>query len=195
VSGAAQTFERSRNVKVVHYQGIVDDAVLGELWSLYRTAYAVRPPEVTREVLNRVEFYETLGLPSTQIWVVRHEGRPLGLLVAETRLDRSQWINTDYLARQFPDQTSARRVAYVTALAVDPDADGFVARRCMTAGVAHFAAEEMVLVFDVTDHLQDDDLAGGTAGAAQALVKRHDADVALLGITRYYAADFSRRPA
>jgi ribosomal protein S18 acetylase RimI-like enzyme len=166
------------------------------LWRLYLRAYDRRPPEVTREVLTRHEFSEVLAHRSTQIWVAWHDDAPVGLLMCETRFDRSQWINTDYLAREFPEQTTSRRVAYVTTLAVDPSVgSGFVARRCMAAGIAHFAAEEMVLVFDVTDHLQTEDLDGGMAGAAQALVKRHDAEVALLGITRYYAADFSRRPA
>jgi ribosomal protein S18 acetylase RimI-like enzyme len=195
VADAARSVKRSLNVKIVHYEGVADRALLDGFWALYERSYAVRPPELTREALSRAEFVAVVAQRSTQTWVVWHDGNPLGLLVVETKLERSPWINTDYLARQFPEQTAARRVAYVTALAVDPEADGFVARRCMAAGVAHFAAEEMVLVFDVTDHLQTDDLAGGMAGAAQALVKRHDADVALLGITRYYAADFSRRPA
>jgi ribosomal protein S18 acetylase RimI-like enzyme len=188
--------KRSRRVFVTHYVGIDDDGLLSHLWALYQRAYERRPPEVTRELLSAAEFHDVLGLASTQTWVVWDDDDAVGLLVAETRLERSPWLNAEYLARQFPEQTSSRKVAYVTTLAVDPSRSAsFVARRCMAAGVDHFAAEQMVLVFDVTDHLQTEDLTGGMAGAAQALVKRHDADVALVGVTRYYVADFSRRPA
>jgi ribosomal protein S18 acetylase RimI-like enzyme len=183
-------------VFVSHASGIEDEQLIELLWDLYQRAYERRPPEVTRELLTAAEFREVVGLASTHTWVVWDDDTPVGLLVAETRLEHSPWINADYLARHFPAQATSRKVAYVTTLAVDPSmASSFVARRCMAAGVDHFAAEQMVLVFDVTDHLQAEDLVGGMAGAAQALVKRHDADVELIGVTRYYVADFSRRPA
>ena len=182
------------NVFVTQHSGVWDRALLDRLWKLYEVAYQPIAEEVvTREILQRSEFDDTLRDPSFRIWLLWDGDEPVGMCVIATDLTHSRYLSFPYFEARYPDHVRKGTVHYIYWVVVHPGqkARGAIvtlAKECL----ALEAEEGALLVFD-TPETNERTPAGGFVRMMErlAVMVGAAAPVQLLEVQHYYAIDLS----
>lgn len=177
---------------VTRHSRIVDRSLIDALWLVYERAYVRTAKEtVTHEMLERAEFSDQLADHSNRVWVVWDDGRPVGMALISTDVNRTRWLSEIYFRTHFPERYAAGQVHYVVWVTIDPSyiASGAVAILAEQA-LSVEAADGALLVFDVPDINQR----GENGGAADLMIRLartvSEASLVPLGTQKYYAVDF-----
>jgi hypothetical protein len=178
---------------VTRHTHVVDMVLSDKLWHLYEVSYAGMAEEaVTREMLYRSEFDETIADPSNRLWVLWDDAVPVGMSLVATDIASTRYLSRAYFERHYPDHVRRDAVHYIMWLVVHP---AYVAKgaivRLAKEGLALEAAEGVLLVFDTP---QTNQRAGGGFEEMMARLAKSvmgGAPVHHLETQHYYAVDFA----
>lgn len=191
VSGAPHLC-RKPPMYVTRHSHVIDRSLIDGLWLLYERAY-VRTAEatVTHEMLDRIEFTEQLADHANRVWVLWADGRPVGMTLISTDVNRTRWLSERFFKTHYPKRYEAGQVHYVVWVTIDPAyvASGAIGTLASKA-LAVEAADGALLVFDVPDVNQPE----SEGGAAELMIRLarsvSEANLVPLGTQRYFAVDF-----
>jgi hypothetical protein len=180
---------------VTRHSNVVDRTITDRLWQLYVTAYQPTVTEtVTREMLYRSEFDETLADPLNRVWLLWDEDQPVAILVIATDASATRYLSREYFERNFADHAQRAAIHYLIWMVVHPQyvTKGSVlqlAKDCLQLE----AAEGALLVFDAPQMNQRTER-GGVLEMMRRLAAAvvGGAPVRELEVHRWYAADFAR---
>jgi len=165
-----------------------------KLWQLYAASYeGLADVAVTREMLFRSEFDETIADPSNRLWVLWDDNSPVGMTLVATDIGSTRYLSRQYFEHHYPDHMRRGAVHYIMWLVVHPAhaARGALVRLARE-GMALEAADGALLVFDSPEVNQPDITGGFAAMAARsARFVAGPAPVHHLETQHYFAIDFA----
>jgi len=182
---------------VTRHTHVVDGVLADKLWQLYDVAYSgVAEQAVTREMLYRTEFDETIADPTNRLWVLWDDNMPVGMSLVATDIGSTRYLSRAYFELHYPDHMRRGAVHYIMWLVIHPAhvAKGAIVRLAKE-GLALEASEGVLLVFDSPAGSQPDTV-GGFAEMMARLTKSiaAEAPVHHLETQHYFAVDFSNVP-
>ncbi len=178
---------------VTRHTHVVDMVLVDKLWHLYEIAYQGMAEEaVTREMLYKSEFEESIADPSNRLWVLWDDATPVGMSLVATEIGNTRYLSRAYFEHHYPDHMRRGAVHYIMWLVVHPShvAKGAIVRLARE-GLALEASEGVLLVFDTPAVNQRP--GGGLAEMMSRLAKSlvGGAPVHHLETQHYYAVDFA----
>jgi hypothetical protein len=178
---------------VTRHTHVVDIVLVDKLWYLYELAYQGMAEEaVTREMLYRSEFEETIADPTNRLWVLWDDATPVGMSLVATEIGNTRYLSRAYFEHHYPDHMRRNAVHYIMWLVVHPShvAKGAIVRLARE-GLSLEASEGVLLVFDTPAVNQRP--GGGLAEMMSRLAKSlvGGAPVHHLETQHYYAVDFA----
>jgi hypothetical protein len=180
---------------VTRHTHIVDTVLADKLWHLYDVAYGgLSEQAVTREMLYRTEFDETIADPTNRLWVLWDDNMPVGMSLVATDIGSTRYLSRAYFELHYPDHMRRGAVHYIMWLVIHPAhvAKGAIIRLAKE-GLALEASEGALLVFDSPEVNQP----GTTGGFAEMMARlakavAAEAPVRHLETQHYFAVDFAR---
>lgn len=183
---------------VTRHTHVVDPVLGDKLWQLYEVAYrGLAELAVTREMLYRSEFDETIADPTNRLWVLWDDNSPVGMTLVATDIGATRYLSRQYFEHHYPDHMRRGAVHYIMWLVVHP---AHAARGALVQlareGMALEAADGALLVFD-SPEVNQPHIAGGFAemAARSARFVAGPAPVHHLETQHYFAIDFAAVPA
>ncbi|MDO8364275.1 MAG: hypothetical protein Q7V88_15395 [Actinomycetota bacterium] len=179
---------------VTRHTHVVDMVLSDKLWELYEVAYRGSAEQaVTREMLFRSEFDETIADPTNRLWVVWDDSVPVGMSLVATDIGSTRYLSRAYFEHHFPEHMRRGAVHYIMWLVIHPvyQARGTIVRLAKE-GLALEASEGALLVFDSPESKQPE-VGGGFAEMMSRLARSiaGEAPVHHLETQRYFAVDFA----
>jgi hypothetical protein len=179
---------------VTRHTQVVDRRLSDKLWTLYDIAYrAMAGSAVTREMLYRSEFDETIADPSNRLWVLWDDNVPVGMCLVATDIGATRYLSREYFEQHFPDHMRRGGVHYIMWLVIHPahTAKGAIVRLARE-GLALEASEGALLVFD-SPSVNQPSATGGFAEMMSRLARSlaGPAPVHHLETQHYFAVDFA----
>lgn len=179
---------------VTRHSNVTDMVLTDKLWALYETAYrGMSELVVTREMLFRTEFDQSLADPTNRIWVLWDDSVPVGMSLVATDVGSTRYLSRAYFEHHYPEHVRREAVHYVMWLVVHPayQARGAM-QRITKEGLALEASEGALVVFDAPEVNQPSiDGAFAEMVTRMARLMGSDAPVEHLGTQRYFAVDFA----
>ena len=179
---------------ITRHTHVVDAVLADKLWQLYDVAYqGLSEQAVTREMLYRSEFDETIADPTNRLWVLWDDNMPIGMSLVATEIGSTRYLSRAYFEHHYPDHMRRGAVHYIMWLVVHPAhvAKGAIIRLAKE-GLALEASEGALLVFD-SPEMNQPGLTGGFAEMMARLAKSvgGDAPVHHLETQHYFAVDLA----
>ena len=106
---------------VTRHTHVVDAVLADKLWQLYDVAYqGLSEQAVTREMLYRSEFDETIADPTNRLWVLWDDNMPIGMSLVATEIGSTRYLSRAYFEHHYPDHMRRGAVHYIMWLVVHP---------------------------------------------------------------------------
>lgn len=89
---------------ITRHTHVVDAVLADKLWQLYDVAYqGLSEQAVTREMLYRSEFDETIADPTNRLWVLWDDNMPIGMSLVATEIGSTRYLSRAYFEHHYPD--------------------------------------------------------------------------------------------
>ena len=179
---------------VTRHTTVVDRSLGDKLWQLYDVCYRdLAGSAVTREMLYRSEFDETIADHTNRLWVLWDDTAPVGMCLVATDIGRTRYLSREYFEHHYPDHMRRSAVHYIMWLVIHPAhvAKGAIVRLARE-GLALEASEGALLVFD-SPSINQPETSGGFAEMMARLARSlaGPAPVRHLETQHYFAVDFT----